>query len=115
MPIGQADLKPIALTAGDPAGIGPDITLEAWRRRSTDRLPTFVLLGDLDHLHRRAELLGLEAPLAAIADISEAPGIFAEALPVLPMPLPGPVEAGHPDASAAPAIKASSKPPCVSP
>lgn len=107
MPIGEADLKPIALTAGDPAGIGPDITLETWRRRLTDQLPAFVLLGDLDHLHRRAELLGLNVPLAAIADISEGPSHFAEALPVLPVPLPTRVEAGHPDASAAPAIKAS--------
>ena len=100
-------LRPIALTAGDPAGIGPDITLEAWRRRLTDELPAFALLGDLDHLRDRARLLGLDAPLTAIADISEAPGIFAHALPVLPVPLPARVEAGHPASSAAPAIRAS--------
>jgi 4-hydroxythreonine-4-phosphate dehydrogenase len=107
MPSGKADLKPIALTAGDPAGIGPDITLESWLRRQTDQLPAFALLGDLDHMRRRAALLGLEVPFAALADISEASGIFAEALPVLPMPLPARVEAGHPASSAAPAIKAS--------
>jgi 4-hydroxythreonine-4-phosphate dehydrogenase len=107
MPSGQADPLPIALTAGDPAGIGPDITLESWRRRLADRLPPFALLGDPDHLRRRAALLGLEVPLAAIADISEASRVFAEALPVLPMPLPAPVEAGRPASSAAPAIKAS--------
>ena len=107
MPIGGTDLKPIALTAGDPAGIAPDITLEAWCRRLTDQLPPFVLLGDLDHLQRRADLLGLNVPLAPVADMSEASGIFAKALPVLTAPLPTHVEAGHPDASAAPAIKAS--------
>jgi 4-hydroxythreonine-4-phosphate dehydrogenase len=107
MPSGKADLKPIALTAGDPAGIGPDITLETWLRRLTDRLPIFALLGDLDHLRRRAELLGLKVPLAPIADMSEAANIFVEALPVLPVPLPVRVEAGHPESSTASAIKAS--------
>jgi 4-hydroxythreonine-4-phosphate dehydrogenase len=107
MPSRMADLGPIALTAGDPAGIGPDITLETWLRRQADRLPAFALLGDIEHLRRRAGLLGLDVPLAAIADMSETAGIFARALPVLPMPLPAPVEAGRPDASAAPAIKAS--------
>ena len=108
MPTGrQADLKPIALTAGDPAGIGPDITLGAWLRRHTEQLPAFALLGDIEHLRRRAELLGLEVPLASVADISEASEIFANALPVLLMPFPACVEAGQPDSSAAPAIKAS--------
>jgi 4-hydroxythreonine-4-phosphate dehydrogenase len=107
MPIGQADPKPIALTAGDPAGIGPDITLETWLRRLTHQLPAFALLGDLDHLRHRAELLGLEVPVAAIAEISEATRIFTDALPVLPMPLPERIEAGRPVSSAAPAIKAS--------
>ena len=107
MPNGVADAKPIALTAGDPAGIGADITLESWRRRLVEELPAFALVGDVDHLRRRAALLGLDVPLAAIADISEAARIFAEALPVLPMPLPAPVEAGSPSSSAAPVIKAS--------
>jgi 4-hydroxythreonine-4-phosphate dehydrogenase len=107
MPNGQADLKPIALTAGDPAGIGPDITLQAWLRRRTHQLPTFALLGDIFHLRRRAELMGLDVPLAAISDISLAADIFDKALPVLPMALPEPIEAGHPAVSAAAAIKAS--------
>lgn len=104
---GDRRSKPIALTAGDPAGIGPDITLECWLRRQAEWLPPFALLGDLDHLRRRAELLGLDVPLAAIADISETAGIFAEALPVLAVPLPARVDPGRPEASAAPAIKAS--------
>ena len=99
--------RPVALTAGDPAGIGPDITLEAWLRRSADQLAPFALLGDLDHLRSRAALLGLEVPLAPIADISRASALFAEALPVLPVPLPARVEAGRPASTAAPAIKAS--------
>ena len=107
MPIGRADPRPIALTAGDPAGIGPDITLQMWLARLTHQLPVFALLGDIEHLRRRAELLGLQVPLAPITQISQAAEIFADALPVLPVPLPAQVEAGRPASSAAPAIKAS--------
>ncbi len=100
----RAEPKPIALTAGDPAGIGPDITLATWERRLSDDLPAFALLGDPDHLKRRAELMGMRVPLAPISDISEATEIFARALPVLPVrSVPG-IEAGQPYVAAAPAI-----------
>ena len=42
--------KPLALTSGEPAGIGPDITIEAWLRRNELKLPAFYLLGDRDFL-----------------------------------------------------------------
>ena len=42
--------KPLALTSGEPAGIGPDITIEAWLRRNELKLPPFYLLGDCDLL-----------------------------------------------------------------
>ena len=38
--------KPLALTLGEPAGIGPDITIAAWLRRRELNLPAFYLLGD---------------------------------------------------------------------
>jgi 4-hydroxythreonine-4-phosphate dehydrogenase len=107
MPNGQADRKPIALTAGDPAGIGPDVTLQAWQLQHEAGFPPFALLGDVDHLGRRAALLGMDVPLAVISDISEADRIFPGALPVLPVPLPESVEPGRPSASSAPAIIAS--------
>ncbi|MEL6872761.1 MAG: 4-hydroxythreonine-4-phosphate dehydrogenase, partial [Pseudomonadota bacterium] len=39
---------PLALTLGDPAGIGPDITLAAWRGRDEHKLDPFVVVGDAD-------------------------------------------------------------------
>jgi len=42
--------KTLALTSGEPAGIGPDITLKAWLRRDELKLPAFYLLGDRDFL-----------------------------------------------------------------
>jgi 4-hydroxythreonine-4-phosphate dehydrogenase len=46
--------KPLALTSGEPAGIGPDITIKAWLRRDELKLPAFYLLGDRDFLGDRA-------------------------------------------------------------
>ncbi len=45
---------PLALTLGEPAGIGPDITLAVWRRRAELDLPAFYLIGDPDFLPQRA-------------------------------------------------------------
>ena len=48
-------IRPLALTLGEPAGIGPDITLAAWQRREEFALPPFYLLSDPDFLARRDE------------------------------------------------------------
>ena len=52
--------RPLALTLGEPAGIGPDITLAAWRRRDELALPPFYVLADPDLLARRARTIGLD-------------------------------------------------------
>ncbi len=58
--------KPLALTSGEPAGIGPDITIAAWLRRNELKLPAFYLLGDRDFLSDRAKALGLKVKLADV-------------------------------------------------
>jgi 4-hydroxythreonine-4-phosphate dehydrogenase len=98
--------QPLALTLGEPAGIGPDITLAAWRRRVELDLPAFYLLGDPQCLARRAERLGLEVPIE-IATPATAAAAFAHALPVVPLDLPATAEPGKPDATSAPAAIAS--------
>jgi 4-hydroxythreonine-4-phosphate dehydrogenase len=98
---------PLALTLGDPAGIGPDITLLAFAARSVEPIPPFVLLGDAAVLAARAEALGLSVPIATVASAREAVDVFAEALPVLPVEVPGPVVAGRPDVAAAQTVKQS--------
>ena len=100
-------IKPVALTCGDPAGIGPDITLKSWLSRNETGLPAFVYLGDIAHLRRRAIDIGASVPCEEITNFGDAGAIFQRALPVLPMPLPLPVSAGRPDQSVSGAIKAS--------
>ena len=58
--------KPLALTLGEPAGIGPDLTLALWRRRAEVDLPPFYLIGDADFLRRRAHALGFDVALAEL-------------------------------------------------
>ena len=75
-------LPPIAVTLGDPKGIGPDITLASWCAREAHGLHPFAVYGDPDVLRDRARALGLKVPVAVIADLREASERFAGALPV---------------------------------
>lgn len=52
--------KPLALTLGEPAGIGPDLTLAVWLRRVEFDLPPFYVIGDVDFLAKRARALKLD-------------------------------------------------------
>jgi len=99
--------RPLALTLGDPAGIGPDITLLAWHARATEAVPPFVLLGDPDALAARAEQLRLAVRIETVADPREAAGCFADALPVLPLALARAVVPGKPDEANAGAVQTS--------
>ena len=67
---------PLALTLGDPAGIGPEIIAKAWRALK-DEGPAFVVLGDRDLLAAQG------APTVEAGSLADAARSFAEALPVL--------------------------------
>jgi 4-hydroxythreonine-4-phosphate dehydrogenase len=98
--------KPLALTLGEPAGIGPDITIKAWLRRDELKLPPFYLLGDRDCLGQRAKTLGLDVKLADVA-ASDAAMAFPDALPVVATGHTAAAPPGRPDASSAEAALAS--------
>jgi 4-hydroxythreonine-4-phosphate dehydrogenase len=74
---------PLAVTLGDPAGIGPDITLLSWRSRDPYKLRPFAVYGDADLLRDRARALGLDVPIVSISDLEEATQRFPDALPVM--------------------------------
>lgn len=78
-------LVPLALTMGDPAGIGPDIALAAWQQRAARHLPVFALYGDPAVFSARAAQLGWAVPVKTIDDPSDAAKVFADALPVVPV------------------------------
>ncbi len=91
---------PLALTQGDPAGIGPDVTVTAWAKRRELGLPPFIFVGDPDVLRSRAHLLGVDVNVK-VCEPEDAIGAFSEALPVLPLPVGFDVQAGQPHIGAA--------------
>jgi 4-hydroxythreonine-4-phosphate dehydrogenase len=98
--------KPIALTSGEPAGIGPDITIKAWLRRTELKLPPFYLLGDCALLRERAKALGLAVTLAEIRP-EDALATFANALPVVATGSMATARPGQPDDTSADAAISS--------
>ncbi|HYC02533.1 MAG TPA: 4-hydroxythreonine-4-phosphate dehydrogenase PdxA [Azospirillaceae bacterium] len=92
-----AGLPPLALTMGEPAGIGGEIALMAWAARRERALPPFLLLDDPARLADLARRIGLDVPVRAVASPEEAAGLFDSALPVLPVALAVPAEPGRPD------------------
>jgi 4-hydroxythreonine-4-phosphate dehydrogenase len=98
--------KPLALTSGEPAGIGPDITLSAWLRRAELELPPFYVRGDCGSLRARATALGLDVEIAEVSP-GDALATFAKALPVAPTGQPATARPGKPDDSSANAAIAS--------
>jgi 4-hydroxythreonine-4-phosphate dehydrogenase len=98
--------RPLALTLGEPAGIGPDIALAVWQRRHELKLPPFYIIANPQSLERRAKRVGLQVPIAVV-EPAQAQARFAQALPVVDLNLPAGAEPGIPDASSAPAAIAS--------
>jgi 4-hydroxythreonine-4-phosphate dehydrogenase len=99
-------VRPLALTLGEPAGIGPDLALAIWRRRAELDLPPFYIVADPGFLRRRAAKLGLDIPVVNVTATSAA-AAFDSALPVLPLDIAVTAEPGQPDRSSAPAAVAS--------
>ncbi|MEM8570835.1 MAG: 4-hydroxythreonine-4-phosphate dehydrogenase PdxA [Pseudomonadota bacterium] len=85
--------KPIALTLGDPAGIGCEITLMAWKELRSEL--SFFLIGDLAHVAHMAQSKGV--PVTPISSPADAVGAMEQGLPVLKHSLPASAPAGHPD------------------
>ena len=93
-------LLPLAVSLGDPAGIGPELLAEAWTRRAEEGLSPFFAVGGATVLAEAAIVRGIEVPVEGIADPSEAAAVFARALPVLDC-ADGSYRPGQPDRAGA--------------
>jgi 4-hydroxythreonine-4-phosphate dehydrogenase len=98
-------MLPLALTMGDPAGIGGELTLRAWQRLRAGA--PFMVLDDPGRLSRLASALGLDVPVAELDRPEKVAAVFVSALPVFSVPLAASPEPGRPDPRNAPAIVAS--------
>ncbi len=91
---------PLAVSLGDPAGVGPELLLAAWVARGAQDLPPFFAVGGIELLTAAAISSGLEVPLRSVSSLAEAESVFASALPVLGT-LDGTYRPGQPDAKGA--------------
>jgi 4-hydroxythreonine-4-phosphate dehydrogenase len=98
--------RPLALTFGEPAGIGPDITFAAWRARAELGLAPFYLLADPSFIARRARAMAIDLPIAVVEPAAAA-AAFRTALPVVDVGVAVSAEPGRPDQSSAPAAIAA--------
>lgn len=73
-------MTPIAVSLGDPAGIGPEIVAKAWRDKAAHGLPPFFAVGDEGALRK-----AWNGPITRISEPAEACGVFAGALPLIPL------------------------------
>ena len=89
---------------GDPAGIGGEITIKAWRALR-DSGPAFLLIADPAWLCCQPG--GADLPVEVLSDAAQAARAFPHALPMLRLDLPGPSVSGRPDPANAPAVTAS--------
>jgi 4-hydroxythreonine-4-phosphate dehydrogenase len=93
--------RPLALSLGDPAGIGPEIVVKAWSALRAEPRP-FLVVGDHDAL--AAASPGGTRAVRRIARPEEASEVFPHSLPVLDLPLQSPVVAGKPSPAYAGAV-----------
>ena len=91
---------PLALSLGDPAGTGPEITARAWRALRESG-PAFMVIGDRQALESAP---GGSVPVQAVTRPEDAALVFADALPVLDIPLTTSVVAGQPNPANAAAV-----------
>jgi 4-hydroxythreonine-4-phosphate dehydrogenase len=94
---------PLAVTMGEPAGIGGEIALKAWLGRSQD-VPPFYLIDDPDRLVLLAWRLGWPVSIRPIDVPAQALDVFDEALPVAPIRQAIRAQPGCPDPADAPAV-----------
>jgi 4-hydroxythreonine-4-phosphate dehydrogenase len=102
----MSHISPLALTMGEPAGIGGEITLKAWAALHESG-PGFVALDDPARLDAIAAALKLRIPIHPVRDLAEGASVFGQALPVLPMHLAKPAVPGQLDPAHAPDVIAS--------
>jgi 4-hydroxythreonine-4-phosphate dehydrogenase len=81
---------PLALSMGEPAGVGPEIIAKAWRDLKSSG-PAFVVIGDAALLAKQGQ------PVRSVTAASDAAGVFDRAIPVLDHSLPAEVRAGQPE------------------
>jgi 4-hydroxythreonine-4-phosphate dehydrogenase len=94
--VATAPSEPIAISLGDPAGIGPEVLAKCWDNRSGFNLPPFVAIGD----PRSVEAVW-DGPIELITDPRQADSAFDLGLPMLQLAAADSDVPGHPSIAGA--------------
>jgi 4-hydroxythreonine-4-phosphate dehydrogenase len=92
----SAPSNPLAVSLGDPAGIGPEVIAKCWDSRSELQLPPFVAIGD-----PRSVAAVWDGPIEVIDDPRDADAAFDVGLPLLQLNAAGADTPGHPSVAGA--------------
>ncbi|MES2001802.1 MAG: 4-hydroxythreonine-4-phosphate dehydrogenase PdxA [Pseudomonadota bacterium] len=87
---------PIAVSLGDPAGIGPEVIAKCWDNRADFGLPTFVAVGD-----PRALAAVWDGPVEIITELGESERVFDYGLPLMQLAAAQADTPGHPSVAGA--------------
>ena len=91
-----APLAPLAVSLGDPAGIGPEVVAKCWDHRSAFNLPAFLAVGDA-----RSLSAVWDGPIVTVDDPADADAAFDVGLPVIHIAAPEADIPGRPSMSGA--------------
>lgn len=89
-------LSPLAVSLGDPSGIGPEVVAKSWDARRELHLPPFVAVGD-----PRSLTAVWDGPIAVVTDPREVEGAFDSGLPLLAVPASEAAMPGQPTTAGA--------------
>lgn len=83
--------NPLAISLGDPAGIGPEVIAKCWDNRDSFGLPAFVAIGD-----PRSVAAVWDGPIEVVDDPRQADAAFDYGLPLIQLNAPDDDTPGHP-------------------
>ena len=92
----RALVHPLAISLGDPAGIGPEVIAKCWDNRESFALPSFVAIGD-----PRSVAAVWDGPIELVDDPRQADAAFDYGLPLILINTPSPDQLGHPSVAGA--------------
>ena len=93
--------SPIAVTMGDPAGIGGEITIKAWIKSHSSGKYPFFLIGDPSRIQNTAQQMNVDIPIRAIEKPESANEVFCQALPIIEERVKTDITEGVPNVSVA--------------
>jgi 4-hydroxythreonine-4-phosphate dehydrogenase len=89
---------------GDPAGIGPELAIHAWRDRERQAIPPFAIFADAELMRTVARSFANGIEIVAVGDARAAADVFQHALPVVDVPLVRAAEPGVADSGNGPTV-----------